>query len=96
MVLLINLAGFMVVVGLVWFAWQLIERINDPTRKLVKAAERLATKAAAAAARGDYAEAERLDDARAAVLSRLVGSEWSASGSDHDDFAQKILDEHDD
>lgn len=79
-----------------YLAYRLVDGVSTylkmPERVLARSAERLAREAASSASSGQFAERDRLDDARNAILSRLSGRVWEFGGSEHDDFTARYFD----
>lgn len=83
---LIAFFGFIAIAaGLIWLAVSIKGYLNNPHKILAREAEKLSVAAAKAASAGNYAERDRLDDARNAILTRLSGKDWEYKVTDHDD-----------
>lgn len=86
-----NLIALIVVAVVIYALYWLKEHVKDTNKTLIKQSSKLARQAAEAAKRGDFAERDRLDEARAAVLTAIAGTKVEAKGSDHDDFTQRYI-----
>ena len=91
MVVLFNLAT-LALLGYVGYGLYILHQWSTSApRQLARQASKLAKEASTAARQGNYAERDRLDDARNAILTGLAGQKWEFKGTDHDDFMDKFL-----
>lgn len=91
MVVLINLVGLAIVGGAGYALYAWADWLRNDKRILARQAAKLAREASQAAKHGEYAERDRLDEARSAVLTALAGRPTKANPSDHDDFNSRYM-----
>lgn len=89
---LVNLFGFSILVGIGYGMWIVHQWATSYPRQLARQAVKLSREAAGAVAKGEYAEAARLDDARNAILTGLAGERWKFEGTSHDHFVSDYYD----
>ena len=99
MIVLFNIIGFAFIGGAGYLIWSWSRWLHSTPRIMSREARKLAREAAKAARSGQYAERDRLDDARDAILTGLAGYErgrrWQFKGTAHDDYHSIYLKEGD-